>query len=445
MFSIIACTDSKGGIAKDNSIPWRNQKDMQFFQFITSTASEGKKNAVIMGSRTYFSIPEKKRPLIGRHNIVISSKDVPDVKTVRSFKESLLDLSEYESVFVIGGERVYREAIQHPLCKGIFLSVLDVSYDCDLFFPSFYLRNYNLEGFDRLDSVTINTYKRLSVDDIYLNLVKNIIINGEERTDRTGTGTISLFGESIKIPLDKFPLLTTKKMFFKGVSEELLWMLSGCTDSKVLSNRGVKIWDFNGSRDFLDKVGFKDRKVGDLGPIYGFQWRHFGAEYKGCEQDYKGKGVDQISNIIKQILQDPFSRRIVLNSWNASDLDKMALPPCHVMCQFYVEGDGLKCHLTQRSADVGLGLPFNIASYALLTYLIGYFTGKKPLELTISLGDSHVYKNHLDSLLEQRKRKPYPSPTLDIVGDPKDIFSVTPDNLVLKYYESHPSIKMEIS
>jgi thymidylate synthase len=193
----------------------------------------------------------------------------------------------------------------------------------------------------------------------YLELVREVMATGNRRGDRTGVGTISRFGAQLRFDLSRgFPLLTTKKMFWKGVRDELLWFIAGDTDAKRLAAKGVHIWDGNGSRAALDGRGLKDYPEGTLGPVYGFQWRHFGAEYKGADASYKGEGVDQLADVIRLIRTDPNNRRIILSAWNPCDLNKMVLPPCHVLCQFYVADGKLSSHLYQRSADLGLGVPF---------------------------------------------------------------------------------------
>jgi dihydrofolate reductase/thymidylate synthase len=205
----------------------------------------------------------------------------------------------------------------------------------------------------------------------YLNLIREVISSGNSRDDRTGTGTLSKFGGIMRFDLkNSFPLITTKDVFWRGVVEELLWFIRGETNSKKLSEKGVKIWDGNGSREFLDSLNLHHRQEGDLGPVYGFQWRHFGADYQDMFSDYNNKGVDQLKDLIHRIKNDPYSRRLILSAWNPADLSIMALPPCHVMSQFYVQDGKLSCGMYQRSADIGLGVPFNIASYALLTVLL---------------------------------------------------------------------------
>ena len=214
-----------------------------------------------------------------------------------------------------------------------------------------------------------------------------------------------------------------------------------------MADKGIHIWDGNGSREFLDSRGLTDREEGDLGPVYGFQWRHFGAKYKDMHTDYTGQGVDQLAECIRKIIHNPEDRRIIMSAWNPADLDQMALPPCHMFCQFYVdtERNEVSCHMYQRSADMGLGVPFNIASYALLTHLVAHVTGRKPGELVHTIGDAHIYLNHVDALKEQLKRKPRDFPTLKINPDKKDIDDIVYDDLQVIGYNPHKAIKMKMA
>jgi dihydrofolate reductase / thymidylate synthase len=213
----------------------------------------------------------------------------------------------------------------------------------------------------------------------YLAIIKDILTSGVFRSDRTGVGTLSKFGVQMRFSLrdSTLPLLTTKRVFWRGVAEELLWFISGDTNAKTLQDKDIHIWDGNGSREFLDKCGLAHREVGDLGPVYGFQWRHFGAKYDTMHASYDGLGVDQLAQVVDKLKHNPTDRRIILSAWNPAALPEMALPPCHMFAQFYVSHGELSCQMYQRSADMGLGVPFNIASYALLTYLLAKVTGLK--------------------------------------------------------------------
>jgi len=288
-------------------------------------------------------------------------------------------------------------------------------------------------------------------EDQYLSLVKQILRDGEKQEDRTKVGTLSIFGPDImrfNLGKNSIPVLTTKKVFWRGVVEELLWFIRGSTDVSELSRRGVKIWDPNVTRTYLDSIGLKDRAEGDAGPIYGFQWRHAGAIYVDRKTNYKDKGVDQLKNLIQEIKDNPSSRRLIINSWNVSQLHLMALPPCHVTAQFRVTNRKLSCMMYQRSADMGLGVPFNIASYALLTHLIAHVCGLEAGSFIYTLGDAHIYLNHIEAMQTQLDRKPYIFPTLVLPEYEKNkteieyLESLTYDDLKLVDYKCHEKIGM---
>ncbi|KAI0691257.1 thymidylate synthase [Cerioporus squamosus] len=291
----------------------------------------------------------------------------------------------------------------------------------------------------------------------YLNLIRDVLDRGDPRPDRTGTGTLAIFAPpNLRFSLadSTLPLLTTKRTFLRGIVEELLWFVRGCTDAKQLSAKGVKIWDGNGSKEFLEKRGLGHRREGDLGPVYGFQWRHFGAKYEDCDADYTGKGVDQLAECIDKIKHNPTDRRIILSAWNPAAIPEMALPPCHMMCQFYVqlppESDPtskpkLSCLMYQRSADLGLGIPFNIASYALLTHMVAHVTDTEPHELIIQLGDAHVYRDHVDALRTQLEREPRPFPKLRWSRKVETIDDFVSEDIVVEGYNPHPTIAMKMS
>jgi dihydrofolate reductase/thymidylate synthase len=264
--------------------------------------------------------------------------------------------------------------------------------------------------------------------------------------DRTGTGTISTFGNQMRFDLRRsFPLLTTKRVFWRGVAEELLWFVAGETNANKLAEKKINIWDGNGSREYLDSIGLTEREVGDLGPVYGFQWRHFGAEYTNMHADYTGKGVDQLAEVIHKIKNNPNDRRILLTAWNPAALKEMALPPCHMFCQFYVANGELSCQMYQRSCDMGLGVPFNIASYSLLTCMIAQVCGLKPGDFVHCCGDTHVYSNHVEPLEKQLACEPRPFPILKINPEKKDIDSFTFDDFEIVGYDPHPKIEMKMA
>lgn len=274
----------------------------------------------------------------------------------------------------------------------------------------------------------------------YLHLLQDIMEKGVEKSDRTGTGTKSLFGTQLSFDIsNSFPILTTKKVFFRGVVEELLWFIRGETDSKKLEVKGVNIWKGNTSREFLDNRSL-DYPEGEIGPCYGFLWRHWGGVYG----DKESGGIDQLAKIVEAIVNNPNDRRMVVSAWDVENLDKMALNPCHILHQYYVENGRLNLMWYQRSNDFFLGSTFNICSYALLTYLVAKITGLIPGSITYAMADTHVYLNHIDQAKEQLTRVPYPFPKLNIKKDIKtlkDIENLQFEDFELIGYQSHPAIK----
>ncbi|WP_370223867.1 thymidylate synthase [Cytobacillus sp.] len=260
----------------------------------------------------------------------------------------------------------------------------------------------------------------------YLDLCRHVLENGTKKEDRTGTGTISTFGYQMRFNLQEgFPLVTTKKLHLKSIIHELLWFLNGDTNVKYLQENGVRIWN-----EWADEEG-------NLGPVYGHQWR----SWTGAD----GNTVDQISSLIEQIKTNPDSRRLIVNAWNVGEIEKMALPPCHCMFQFYAADGKLSCQLYQRSADVFLGVPFNIASYALLTMMVAQVCDLEPGEFVHTFGDVHIYQNHIDQVNLQLSRDPRPLPKMIINPDVKDIFSFKFDDFQLEDYNPHPHIKGVVS
>ncbi|KAG8345891.1 putative Dihydrofolate reductase Thymidylate synthase [Trypanosoma vivax] len=498
-FSVIVATDENGGIGDGTSIPWNLPEDMQFFKKTTTrlrgknaTPSPQKRNAVVMGRKTWESLPAKFRPLSNRLNVVLSraaTKEqllagIPspskrqeaesDVLVVNGGLSDALKLlvqppytSSVETVYCIGGGSIYAEAIQQPcvdVLQAIYRTLVRTRAEsCNVFFhlPSKGTSNAAEREWVR-ESITEELTStgssgtkyqfeklipRNTEEEQYLNLVSRIIKEGNVKEDRTGVGTLSLFGAQMRFSLrgNRLPLLTTKRVFWRGVCEELLWFLRGDTNAKLLSDKGIHIWDGNGSRAFLDSRGLTEYEEMDLGPVYGFQWRHFGASYTRHDANYDGQGVDQIESIVKTLKENPNDRRMICTAWNPVALPRMALPPCHMMAQFYVNEGELSCMLYQRSCDMGLGVPFNIASYALLTILIAKAAGLSPGELVHTLGDAHVYKNHVEPCQLQLKRIPRPFPFIVFKRDRQFLEDYEEGDIEVIDYAPYPAISMEMA
>ena len=276
----------------------------------------------------------------------------------------------------------------------------------------------------------------------YLDLLRRILDEGRPREDRTGTGTIGVFGHQMRFDLEQgFPLLTTKKLHLKSIVHELLWFLSGETHVGPLQAAGVRIWNEWATEEQTARFG---RAEGDLGPVYGHQWRNFGATRR-ADGTYERDGVDQIARAVQMIRETPHSRRILVTGWNPKEADQVALPPCHTMFQLYVQDGRLSCQLYQRSADVFLGVPFNIASYALLTMMIAHVTDLEPGDFVHTFGDAHLYTNHLEQARLQLSREPRKLPRMRIDEGAKSLFDFTYEHFELVDYDPHPHIKAEVS
>lgn len=471
-FSIVVAVCKNLGIGLGGGLPWHIPGDMAHFKRVTTSARE---NSVIMGRRTWLAIPPKFRPLASRKNIVVSSTLEPgaDYFVVRSLAEALA--LSVGRTFLIGGAGLFSEALTPEFlvsCSSIYLTRIAQDFASDVFFPAecsdlFSGRLHS--GFSTVFTSKTCSYSGVAYDFCvlansqiearkefvdypvheeycYLGLVKELLSLDHCRENRTGVPARSVFGRTLRFDLSaSFPLLTTKSVFWRGVVEELLWFISGSTNSRTLSSKGVKIWDPNGGKEFLSNVGLGHREEGDLGPVYGFQWRHFGAEYQDMHTDYTGQGMDQLKTLISTLRTDPSSRRMVLSAWNPPDLHKMALPPCHVLSQFYVNEGKLSCLLFQRSADLGLGVPFNIASYSLLCCLIAAVCGLGRGEFIHVLGDAHVYETHIEPLQEQLRRAPSPFPVLRLSEGPKELDDFTKDDILLEGYIHSGKIPMDLA
>ncbi len=449
MFNIILASDEMDGIGNNNTIPWNVSQDMELFKSLTSSVSNLSK-VVIMGHNTMKSL--KYGYLKNRINIVITKQELwntEHVYFVSNFNDALEKAYSFvgkdpSRIWIIGGCQVYTLAVNHPDLHLIYHSRINNHYNCDI---KFKLPECSILSSNNFNGFTLNILKRkLNVDNLYLNLLNEVIINGEQRNTRNGI-TYSLFGKELVFNVtNNFPLLTTKKMFLRGIIEELLFFIRGDTDTNKLMDKGINIWKGNTSKDFLNKLGL-NYKEGMMGPMYGYQWRFFGKKYSECTGEY----VDQFKNLIDTLKKDPNSRRLIMTDFNPAMVDEGVLYPCHsLILQFYVnqnEHTGsshkLSVKMYQRSADLFLGLPFNIASTSLLLYIVAKLVNMIPNMVHISLGDCHIYDQHLDAVKEQLSRSPYNLPKL-IIPDFKTIEEVessTFNDYLLVDYNSHPSIK----
>ena len=431
---LVFARDDNYGIGKDNTIPWNNKEDMHFFHKLTTYSK--KQNAIICGTVTYESMKHIK--LKNRTFFIIGANHY------KSISDALNNIPcDYNDIFFVGGIKIFEEA--QYLVDDMYISHIPGDFECDKFFkPEF--SHFQSISQTNLNTMSISHYKSINTDNTYNFLCKKILDEGVYKSDRTNTGTISIFGHHMKFSLKTLPILTTKKIYTKAIIEELLWFLKGDTNSKNLEDKKVNIWKENSSRSFLDHNNLSQYEEGDCGPIYGFQWRHWNAPYHGPSNEYysdkyRDKGIDQIRDIIHTIKTNPTSRRMILNAWNVEQLPYMALPPCHVMCQFYVHDNQLDCHMYQRSADVFLGLPFNITSYSLLTYMIAHVTDTTPRNLYISIGDAHIYSNHINQIKTQMKNDKFTPPKLEINQNVKNIDDFSYNDFHILNYQSNPPIK----
>ncbi|CAN1173232.1 Diaminopimelate decarboxylase 2, chloroplastic [Linum perenne] len=484
-YQVVVAATKDWGIGKDGRLPWKLPSDLKFFKDVTLTTSDsGKKNAVIMGRKTWESIPIQHRPLPGRLNVVLTRSGSFNIATaenvvicgsMRSALE-LLGASPYclsiEKVFVIGGGQILRESLNAAKCDAIHLTEIQTSFECDTFIPAIdcsvfqpwyssppvvengirfcfttYARvrssvvepeggcddkvpsnvvensKFEIKKFSFLPKTVFEKHDEF----LYLRMVQDILSSGNSKDDRTQTGTLSKFG--------------CQRVFWRGVLEELLWFISGSTSAKVLQEKGIHIWDDNASRDYLDRQVFVGTFC-DYGTLVFGTLRHL---YTNMHADYTGQGFDQLADVIFKIKNNPDDRRIILSAWNPADLKLMALPPCHMFAQFYVANGELSCQMYQRSADMGLGVPFNIASYALLTCMIAHVCDLVPGDFTHVIGDAHVYLTHVRPLEEQLKKSPKPFPILKINPEKKDIDSFSAADFTLIGYDPEQKIEMKMA
>jgi dihydrofolate reductase/thymidylate synthase len=495
--NLIYCKNNQNIIGCNNDLLFRIPNDMKYFKEITSQEFiKGHKNIVIMGYNTWKSIPDKYKPLEDRINIIITKNhfnemnyEDENIKTFNDFDFCYKYLKQQENdgnllgdKFIIGGaqlynhvhsnylhmiNKVYETVVNYNVVKSEHTHYTNIMENDSLYpeldfridiYNDFKLINKKYMDGDEvtvihnnstLHGVTYNIYQNIrylnNQEKQYLDLMKSILYRNNIKDSRNSK-VISQFGEKMVFDLTKgFPLLTTKRTPFKTILRELLWFIRGSTSNKELNDKNVHIWDGNSSKEFLESRGL-NYEEGELGPVYGFQWRRFGAEYTDKKQkDYiQGEGVDQLQNVIDLIKNDPTSRRIILSAWNPVDLDKMALPPCHVMIQFSVDKGFLDAQLYQRSGDMFLGVPFNIASYSILMHIIGSITGYTPRYFHHVLGDAHIYMNHIDAISEQVHRIPNKFPELKLAKKITDINNISEEDFILENYNHYPTIKADM-
>ena len=447
MINIILACDNKFGIGKDNSLPWNFSEDMKYFKRLTEFSDDfSKKSCVIMGRKTWESIPNNY--LKNRANIVISrNKDIKGNEKIIFFDSLIFAINyskeNFNNIWIIGGSEIYNQSFNYYLVDNIYLTKIDNDFDCDKFIelPKYkVISEFKTFSTNKNDNQKYNlTFSKLKInfnaEALYLKLLKEVLDRGEKRQTRNGI-TKSIFSKELKFNLkDGFPLLTTKRMFWKGIVEELLFFIRGETDTKKLEEKGVKIWKGNTNQEFLDKMGF-DYKEGDMGPMYGYQWRNFNS-----------MGIDQLKNLIELIKNDPSSRRILMTDYNPAQAHLGVLYPCHsLILQFYVSNKNLSVKMYQRSADAFLGLPFNIASTSLLLCIISKLTNLNPYEVTITLGDCHIYEEHYEAVKTQLNRSCYCLPKIEIPDftNLKEVEGSILEEYQLVDYKHHSSIKAKM-
>ena len=455
IINIILALDKNGGIGLKNNIPWYISEELKLFKEKTLNS------IVIVGRKTLENLPQLKDRQIfciskSTNNIKKSKNDV--VVCFNNIEEAIeQSIKLNKKVFIIGGYQIYNYVFQNLKNKYNFkvhISFINESYECDTYFEFKNLKDFYISKKQEYELFTHYEmdYQKYG-EQQYLDLVKDIIDKGERRTGRNGE-IISDFCKHLKFDLrNGFPLLTTKKMFIKGIIEELLFFIRGDTNSKILEEKGINIWKGNTSREFLDNQGFVDRNEGEMGPMYGAQLRNFngGSEIKKCCdncypcEDKNYCGFDLMSDLIREIKLNPNSRRHLLTTFNPLQVEKCVLYPCHsIIIQFYVQDGFIDMFCFNRSSDIGLGLPFNIASSSLLLMIIAKLTDLVPRYFNLTLGDAHIYSMHEKPLLEQIKKNPYNFPIIEFpdVKTLEEVEKLTYKDFVLLNYNFYTTIKM---
>ena len=469
MFNIILAFDKNYGIAKNNELPWNLSLDMKFFKE-TIESKLFSRTTLIMGRKTLESLPssflnDNTKIFIVISNTIDNYKDNKNIHFTKNFTLSLelangISLNNNNNVWVIGGARLYNEAFNHRELNNIYYTFIDHNFNCDTFinFP-WELENkqvYSRVALHEIDRKTNELHKLifykmrpiLDIENQYLTLLNNILKTGTQKMTRNGY-TKSLFGKELNFDVsNNFPLLTTKKMFWKGIVEELLFFIRGDTNTKQLEEKGINIWRGNTSREFLDSNSLPYDE-GDMGPMYGYQWRYFNKSYNNDNNDNNDNniGIDQLYNLIEEIKQNPNSRRLIMTDFNPAQVNEGVLYPCHsLVLQFYVNDKDLSVKMYQRSADVFLGLPFNIASTSLLLCIIAKLTKLNPKFVSISLGDCHLYNEHLKCCYNQLDRNTFKLPKLYIpdFNSLKEVENSNFSDYKIIDYNYHPLIKAKM-
>lgn len=448
---IVAFTNKHFGIGKNGSIPWYIPDDLKRFSNIT------KDSTVIMGRKTWESLPNK--PLENRFNIVISSE--PLIGYIDAVSMNMYTVIEYienykkDNIFIIGGEEIYKKFMKYA--DYIYATVVYNDIACDRYFPISDFHLYNLIEYSEIKTyneykyqyLTYRKYNNEHGEYEYLNLLNKILGIKKIRQDRTEVGTYSTFGHSMTFDIsNSVPFLTTKFLPIKTILKELIFFMKGQTDNNILKEQGVNIWTPNTTREFLDNRSLSHYKEGDMGPMYGVSFRSFGCKYEGCDKNYLGKGYDQLAEIVKSIKEDPYSRRHIMTTFNPAEVENSVLAPCHgISIQFYVENNLLSCSVYNRSQDVFLGMPFNIAMYSILTYVIAKKCNLKPNKLIVFTGDTHIYSNHIMQVNTQLNRDPLPFPILKVSDSiiNKNFEHIDINDFEIYGYLYHPSIKADMA
>jgi dihydrofolate reductase / thymidylate synthase len=488
-FDIIVAMDSDGviGLEKDgvHTIYWPQiERDMKFFRETTRRTQNPKlTNAIIVGHNTWNTLGPKYRSASGRTHYVVSRDVISEQENVIVFPtfEQVLSAAQtnplIENIYVIGGAAIYRQALDSTHCLHVYTTVIETSLRTSqyaqhrkIMFPikpqnlrialepcgrdiigndgnsglSYRMSKYNVDMFTIMTKY-FEPPTETCGERQYLALVEKVFRSGIVKHGRNGN-TLSIFGSQLIYDLDDgFPLLTVRKSFPRMIFEELMWMIRGQTDSKILEAKNIRAWMGNSTLEFIRSRGLPYRE-GDIGPGYGFQMRHYGAEYRGCDADYTGQGVDQLTECIRLLRTDPMSRRIIIDLWNPSCLNEMALPPCHVMYNFYVEDTGnrkrLNCHLFQRSWDIIVG--WNTGTAAFLTLLLAHHCGFEPGRIVHSISDIHLYQCHIDDGVVQTilTRQPFKPPHIKVINKHENIEDYTYEDIAIDNYVFHPAIKI---